>query len=110
MSQVNSKNPAVIISDLEYKHGLDPGTLAGRKISKFVSQIRKLAIIQLRALGCSYPDIGLYLGKRHHTSVLKLIQERVPVDNSVDNSVDKVGKGRGKRVSSVGIKNRKKIV
>jgi len=38
-----------------------------------------------------------------------LILRRLPVDNSVDNSVDKVGKGRGKRVSSVGIKNRKKI-
>lgn len=65
-------NPARIVSEIEYEHGLEPGALASKKVSKFVSTVRRKAILKLRAAGMSWNEVGDTLG-RDHTSVLRMI-------------------------------------
>ncbi|MDP2650664.1 MAG: helix-turn-helix domain-containing protein [bacterium] len=66
-------NPARIVSEVEYEHGLKPGTLASRTVSKFVSGARRKAILLLREGGLSWPEIARML-QRDHTSVMRMIK------------------------------------
>lgn len=68
-------NPARIISEIEYEHGLDPGTLASRAASKYVSGVRKRAVKRLRTAGLSYGEISQIL-RRHHTTIIALAGAR----------------------------------
>lgn len=81
------KNPYRIISDMEEKYGLRPGTLASNQSSKFLSRARRELVLQLRAIGLSFKDIGSYLNRNHSTII-----------RYVDKPVDKLGTSRGKRV------------
>lgn len=81
-----TKNPARIVSEVEYEYGLKPGTLASRDVSKFVSKARRDVITRLRSIGMSFPEIGAML-RRDHTSVSKLIAR--PVDKACAQPVHK---------------------
>lgn len=93
------KNPAAIITEVEYKYGLKLGTLASRDVRKLVSQARREAILRLRVLGLSWAHIGEFLGKRDHSGVMRLVAGEKHVGN--------VGKASGKHVEKLGTKKAK---
>ncbi len=68
------KDPARLVSELEYEYGMKPGTLASKQVSKSVSNVRRIAIRKLRKqpFSLSFPEIGTIL-RRDHTSILRLI-------------------------------------
>jgi chromosomal replication initiation ATPase DnaA len=70
---MSNNDPVRLISDIEYEFGLKPGSLASKTVSKFTSKARRKAILQLRKLGLSFPEIGKYL-RRDHTSVMRLVK------------------------------------
>lgn len=47
--------------------------LRGRVRGGIFEQWRRVVSIALRKIGCSYPEIGLLLGGRHHTSVMAMV-------------------------------------
>ena len=93
METMKTKNPVHIIADIEWKYNLKSGTLSSRKSSKFISKARREAILRLREIGMSFPEIGEYL-KRAHSSVMRLV---APVEKPVEKSGISGGKHGDKK-------------
>lgn len=91
----STRDPARVVSQVEYEYGLKPGALASRDRTPHVSAARREAIKRLRTkpLALSYAEIGKML-RRDHTSIMTLAK-------------NEVGKTRGKRVNSEGKKSGK---
>lgn len=91
MTQELTKDPARIVSQVEYEYGLKPGTLASRDRTPHVSGARRIAIQRLRKdTKMSFTEIGKML-RRDHTSVMALAKVAKTVGISS-------GKARGKPV------------
>lgn len=65
------KNPARIVSEVETEYGLEYGDLASKKASRHISNARREAVLKLREISLSFPDIGRLLN-RDHTTVMRL--------------------------------------
>lgn len=91
MSETQSKNPARIISEIEYEYGLKPGTLAGRQRTPHVSNARKKAILALRTVPLAFAEIGRLL-RRDRATIMGLVEK----------PVEKAGTTRGRAVGKSG--------
>ncbi len=103
MAQELIKDPARIVSQVEYEYGLNPGTLASRDRTPHVSGARRVAIQRLRKdTQMSFTEIGKML-RRDHTSVMALAKVGKTVgtargktrDKPVNKKVTARGKARG---------------
>lgn len=59
-----------IVSDMSRERGLDPRDVRGPKRHAEFVRARIAISKRLRAMGCSYPEIGRALGGRDHTSAM----------------------------------------
>lgn len=91
MTTQANKNPVRLISEVEYEHGLEPGTLASRKWTRSLSRIRRDVILQLRAdpFCLAFQEIARLL-QRDHTSVIRMIADQRKKPG------EKMGKASGK--------------
>lgn len=65
--------PQQIVSNCCIEYGITEAQLTGvRRFKKWVA-VRRIVAKELRKVGCSYPEIGGYLGGRDHTSIRWLL-------------------------------------
>ena len=61
-----------VLGDVAVATGLRMCDILGKSQEPRFVQARKIAVVELRKLGYSYPRIGRILGGRHHTTVMRL--------------------------------------
>lgn len=64
--------PAEIIRRTSEESGAQYWDVIGPRRSRYLVNVRALCALRLRARGYSYPEVGSYLGGRHHTTAMYL--------------------------------------
>lgn len=62
---------------------MDPADLTSRKQDLRTVGARRVLILMLRRRGLSYPEIGVYLGGRHHTTIMYAEQTATDEDHAL---------------------------
>jgi len=65
--------PSEIIHRTATEYGAHYWEVIGPRRSRYLVNVRTMCAARLRMRGYSYPEIGTYLGGRHHTTIMNLL-------------------------------------
>ena len=71
--------------------GITPNTLLTRSNERQPVAARRYAAVRLRGMNFSYPQIGRWLGGRHHSTIMYYIETATPQERTVIDGQDESG-------------------